>query len=47
MNNLKVKPSSLVGVDEQTFGQKAVGINFNPSNDDAIYKSERKTHSSL
>ena len=36
MNNQKVKPSELVGVNEQTYGQKAVGINFNPSNDDAI-----------
>lgn len=30
---------------EQTFGQKAVGLGFNPSNDDAVYqcKSEFAT----
>lgn len=42
MNNQKVKPSELVGVNEQTFGQKAVGINFNPSNDDAIYICKKR-----
>jgi hypothetical protein len=42
MNNEKIKPSSFVGVDEQTFGQKAVGINFNPSNEDAIYVCKKR-----
>jgi hypothetical protein len=42
MNNEKVKPSSFVGKDEQTFGQKAVGINFNPSNEDAIYICKKR-----
>jgi hypothetical protein len=27
---------------EQTYGQKAVGINFNPSNDDAIYVCKKR-----
>lgn len=42
MNNQKVKPSELVGVNEQTYGQKAVGINFNPSNLDAIYICKKR-----
>ena len=42
MNDLKSKPSEWVSVDEQTFGQKAVGINFNPSNQDAIYICKKR-----
>jgi hypothetical protein len=42
MNTQKIKPSELVGVNEQTYGQKAVGINFNPSNDDAIYICKKR-----
>jgi hypothetical protein len=42
MNDLKSKPSSWVSADEQTFGQKAVGINFNPSNEDAIYICKKR-----
>ena len=29
-------------VKEQTYGQKAVGITFNPSNDDAIYTCKKR-----
>lgn len=42
MENSRIKPSQLVGQEEQTFGQKAVGINFNPSNDDAIYICKKR-----
>lgn len=42
MNDEEVKSSEWVGQDEQTFGQKAVGINFNPSNDDAIYICKKR-----
>ena len=42
MQDSSVKPSEMIGVNEQTYGQKAVGINFNPSNDDAIYICKKR-----
>lgn len=34
----KIKPSQLVPMDEQTFGEKAVGLSFNPSAIDEVTK---------
>jgi hypothetical protein len=42
MNDSKLNPSESVDENEQTYGQKAVGINFNPSNDDAIYICKKR-----
>lgn len=47
MDNQKVKPSEMVGVNELTFGQKAVGINFNPSNNDDVYICKKRYADSL
>lgn len=38
MEERKVKPSQLVPMDEQTFGEKAVGLSFNPSAIDEVTK---------
>lgn len=38
MEEGKVKPSQLVPMDEQTFGEKAVGLSFNPSAIDEVTK---------
>jgi hypothetical protein len=42
MQEQKFSSEELTSVNEQTYGQKAVGINFNPSNDDAIYICKKK-----
>ena len=42
MENSSIKTSEWAGKDEQTYGQKAVGVNFNPSNEDAIYVCKKR-----
>lgn len=42
MQEQKFSSAELTSVNEQTYGQKAVGINFNPSNDDAIYICKKR-----
>ena len=42
MEKQKFSSAEWSSVNEQTFGQKAVGINFNPSNDDAIYICKKR-----
>ena len=42
MKEHKFSSSEFTSVNEQTYGQKAVGINFNPSNDDAIYICKKR-----
>ena len=42
MQEQKFSSAEFTSVNEQTYGQKAVGINFNPSNDDAIYVCKKR-----
>ena len=42
MENSKLTQKDYLSVEEQTYGEKAVGINFNPSNNDAIYLCKKK-----
>lgn len=42
MQEQKFSSAELTSVNEQTYGQKAVGINFNTSNDDAIYICKKR-----
>ena len=42
MYNSKIKPTEMIGENEQSYGEKAVGINFNPSNNDTIYVCKKR-----
>ena len=42
MNNQKREPLIGVNPNEQTYGEKSVGIKFNPSNLDAIYICKKR-----
>ena len=42
MQEQKFSSEEFTSVNEQTYGQEAVGINFNPSNDDAIYICKKR-----
>lgn len=42
MQEQKISSAELTSVNEQTYGQKAVGINFNTLNDDATYICKKR-----
>lgn len=47
MQERKFSSAELTSVNEQTYGEKAVGINFNPSNNDAIYICKKRYADSI